>query len=86
MNEVLSYDTGFDYIARVNARMLSHYQESGDLVVTPEQYRAFHNEVAGDRTIDGMCAGDWLFAQPVSNINGTSGTYLVVFPELSRHP
>jgi hypothetical protein len=36
------------------------------------------NEVADGRTVDGMTPGDWLFSQPVANIAGASGAYLVV--------
>ncbi len=85
MTEVLSPET-FDFIRRVNAGILAQYQATGSEVITPEEYKAILNQAAGNRAIDGKPAGDWLFAQPVANINGALGTYLIVYPSYSIPP
>lgn len=79
LTEVLSPDT-FDFMRQVNAGILAQYQATKSEVITAEDYKTILNQVGGNRTIDGKPAGDWLFAQPVTNNNGALGTYLIVYP------
>lgn len=83
MTEVLSPDTGLDFMRRVNAGILGEYRASGSSRITAEKYKAILNKAAGNKTLDGMPPGDWLFAQPVSNNDGALGTYLIVYPAYS---
>jgi len=80
LNEVLSFDSDLNYIRRVNEALLARCTLSGNALVAPEDYARILNEVAGGRSVDGMSPGDWLFSQPVSNIAGAPGAYLVVRP------
>jgi hypothetical protein len=80
MGQVLSHDSDFDFLRRVNAELLTLYRVSGNEVITREKYAEILNKVAGTRTVDGMKPGEWLFRQPVSNISGELGAYLLVVP------
>lgn len=80
MTEVLSYDTGLDFLKRVNTGILAKYRTSQDATITAEEYRVILDEVAHGRTIDGQVPGDWLFAQPVANTKGSAGLYLTMQP------
>ncbi|HEY83266.1 MAG TPA: hypothetical protein G4O01_08295 [Dehalococcoidia bacterium] len=78
--DVLSADSDRDFLKRVNALLLAHYQATGSPDISAETYRAILNEAAAGRQIDGQPPGDWLFAQPVANIAGKTGDYLAVVP------
>lgn len=80
MTEVLTADTGLDFIKRVNAGILERYRASGNPKLTPAAYRQILDAAAAGRTVDGRSPGDWLFSQPVTNTSGTPGQYLLVLP------
>jgi hypothetical protein len=85
MTEVFAGSSGKqDFIHRVNAAIFAEYKSSGDLKITADKYKAILNKVSGGQTIDGMLAGDWLFAQPVANLSGALGTYLIIYPHYSN--
>ncbi len=85
MTEVFAGSSGKeDFVRRINAAILEEYQSTGDPQITADKYKTILNEVSGGQTIDGMPAGDWLFAQPVANLDGTLGTYLIIYPNYSN--
>lgn len=83
LTDVISANSGRDFLKRVNAGILARYRATGSLDISPETYRAILNEAAAGRKIDGQSPGDWLFAQPVANIAGKTGDYLAIVPQYS---
>jgi hypothetical protein len=75
-----------DFVKRINAAIFETYRSSGDLRITGDMYKSILNHASGGQTIDGLSAGDWFFAQPVANVNGAMGTYLIVYPQYSTGP
>jgi hypothetical protein len=87
MTEVFAGSSGNeDFVKRVNAAILETYRSSGDQRITADMYKAILNHASGGQTIDGLSAGDWFFSQPVANVNGAMGTYLIVYPQYSTGP
>jgi hypothetical protein len=85
MTEVFAGSSGKeDFVRRVNTAILAEYKSFGDLKITADKYKTILNNVSGEQTIDGMLAGDWLFAQPVANLSGALGTYLIIYPNYSN--
>lgn len=80
LTEVMSYDSDFDYIKRVNEGILKLANERNNHIISIADYKNILNEVSRNRLIDGMKAGEWLFSQPVSNINGEIGNYVIIRP------
>ena len=81
--DVLSSESGRDFLKRVNAGILARYRSTGNPEISAETYRAILNEAAGGRQMDGQSPGDWLLAQPVANVAGKTGDYLAVVPQYS---
>lgn len=77
---VLSYDTGYDYFARVNAQRVEEYGRTGVCDVSAAAYRTMLDSAANGRTIDGLSPSEWLFSQPVANTDGELGAYITVIP------
>lgn len=73
-----------DFIKQVNEGLLDMYHQTGNVTVTADRYRELLNNVGGSGRIDGMRAGDWLFAQPVSNIAGKPGPYITALGGIER--
>jgi hypothetical protein len=86
LTEVLSADSGFDYIARVNSEILSHCRDASNTEITAEVYQTCLDKAAAGKTIDGQPPGEWLFRQPVANIAGKTGDYLAVVPMYGASP
>jgi len=80
LTEVFSYDSEYDYIKRVNEGIQRNVVNTNDHMISIEEYKKILNESSKGRTIDGLLPGDWLFFQPISNIEGRIGDYLIVSP------
>jgi len=87
MTEVFAGSSGQeDFIRRVNAAIFEEYKSTNDPNITADEYKAILNQVAGNQTIDGLPAGDWFFSQPVANVSGAKGTYLIAYPHYGTSP
>lgn len=78
--DTLSYDSGYDLIARLNGLIKEKMAEQGNETITKEIYAQLLDTAANGRLIDGMKPSEWLFSQPVSNTSGEEGNYLIVVP------
>lgn len=80
MAAVLSYDTGYDYFARINALRVEEYNKTGNFNVSAEAYADMLDSAANGRTMDGKKPSEWLYSQPVANTDGTLGSYMTILP------
>ena len=80
LTSVLSHNSGYDYMARVNAERVKEYERTGDLSISARLYGEILDRVANGKLIDGMKPSQWLFAQPVANTSGKDGAFLTIVP------
>jgi hypothetical protein len=79
--KTMSYDTGFDYLARVNKIMFDYLKTSdGTNTISKELYGKFLDQAADGKTIDGKTPSEWLFSQPVANTAGDVGSFICCQP------
>jgi len=78
--DVMSHDSGYDFIARMNTLVREKMAEQKSEVITRQTYAKLLDTAANGRLIDGMKPSEWLFSQPVSNIDGKTGDYIVAAP------
>lgn len=80
LTSVLSHNSGYDYMARVNAERVKEFEKTGDLSISARLYGEILDRVANGKLIDGMKPSQWLFAQPVANTSGKDGAFLTIVP------
>jgi hypothetical protein len=78
--QTLSADTGDDLLKRVDAAALARLKTTGALGLSPEIFAQILDDASHGHTVDGLAAGDWLLAQPFTNVEGTAGRYLALLP------
>jgi len=78
--DVMSHDSGYDFIARMNTLVREKMAEQKSEVITRQTYAKLLDKASNGRSIDGMKPSEWLFSQPVSNIDGKTGDYIVAAP------
>jgi hypothetical protein len=77
---VLSDSGSSSYFQAVNDLRLEHYQQTGALSASFEDYLRMLDEAAGSRTIDGLKPSEWMASRAVANTDGRTGDYLIVYP------
>ena len=80
MSDILSTGGTNDFTSKVNALKVQKAEEKSTYTLTREDYEGILDEAAGGKTIDGVSASEWLFNQPVSDIDGELGIYLGISP------
>ena len=81
MATVLSTKGTYDYWRKVYNLRMEDYKKTGNNLLGWDDFSRMLDQAAGKKKIDGMSASEWLKSRAVSNNDGKTGNYLIVYSQ-----
>ncbi len=81
MSSVLSAKGTYNYWKKIYKARMDNYKATGNTQLGWEEFAKMLDDAAAGKTIDGMKPSDWLKSRSVSNIEGTPGDYIFLYPD-----
>ncbi len=81
MATVLSTKGTYDYWRKVYNLRMEDYKKTGNNLLGWDDFSRMLDQASGKKKIDGMSASEWLKSRAVSNNDGKTGNYLIVYSQ-----
>lgn len=81
MSCVLSAKGTYNYWKKVYKARMDNYKATGNTQLSWDEFAVMLDDAAGGKAIDGMAPSKWLKSKSISNIEGTPGDYMFLYPD-----